>query len=97
MSGRVRVKGTGTATVSSVNSSATSVTLKAANTARIGLSVYNDSTQILYLKCGATASASDFTVEMGPEDYWEAPYGYTGIVDGIWASANGAAKVTEYT
>ena len=85
------------ATVTSVTSSASSVTILAANTSRLGMSVYNNSTAILYVKDGATASATDFTVEMAPEDYWEAPYGYTGRLDGIWASANGAALVTEYT
>lgn len=86
-----------TATVTSVSSSASNVTLKAANTSRLGLSVYNNSTAILYLKCGTTATSADYTVEMSPEDYWEAPYGYVGNVDGIWASANGAALVTEFT
>ena len=86
-----------TATVTSVASSASSVSLLAANPSGLGVSVYNNSTQILYLKCGTTASATDFTVEMAPEEYWEAPYGYTGRIDGIWASANGAALVTAFT
>ena len=86
-----------TGTVTSVASNAASVQLLAANTSRLGVSVYNNSTQILYLKCGTTASATDFTVEMAPEEYWEAPYGYTGRIDGIWASANGAALVTEFS
>ena len=85
------------ATVTSVTSSASSVLVLAANTSRLGASVYNNSTQILYLKCGTTASATDFTVEMAPEDYWEAPYGYTARLDGIWGAANGAALVTEFS
>ena len=87
-----------TATLANVSSSATNVTLLAANTARKGAYFYNDSTQILYLKLGATATTSSYTVEMGPEDFYELPNPiYVGIIDGIWASANGALRVTEIT
>lgn len=86
-----------TGTLSSVASSATSVTLLAANTARRGATVYNDSTAVLYLKLGATASATSFTVQLGAGDYYEVPGRYAGIIDGIWASANGNARITELT
>lgn len=91
------VQKSGTATLSNVASSATSVTVLAANTARKAATVYNDSTQILYLKFGATASTSSFTVKLAADTYYEVPGGYTGIMDGIWASANGSARVTEIT
>lgn len=85
------------ATVTQVSSSASNTTLAASNGSRKGLTVYNDSTQVLYLKFGATASASSYTVQIAASGYWEMPTGegiYTGIVDGIWASANGNALVT---
>ena len=83
------------ATVASVSSSATSVTLLASNAARKGASFYNNSTKVLYLKLGATATASDFTVAMAASSYYELPQPvYTGVIDGIWASANGAVLVT---
>jgi hypothetical protein len=87
----------GTATHSNVSGSATNVTLLAANTSRQGATVYNDSTPILYVKLAATASTTSFTVKMYPEDYFEVPAGYTGIIDGIWASATGSARVVELT
>lgn len=87
------IPATGTST--SVASSATNVTLLAANSARVGATIHNDSTAILYLKLGATASATSFTVKMDAGDYFETPFGYTGIIDGIWASANGYARITE--
>jgi hypothetical protein len=87
----------GNATVTQVSSSATSVTLLSANYARLGASIYNNSTAILYVKCGATASTSSFTVQMASETYFELPFGYTGRIDGIWASANGEAQITEFT
>lgn len=84
-----------TATLVNVSSSASNVTLRAANDARIGMLVVNDSTATLYLKYGATASTSSYTVKMEPGSYWEMPQPiYTGIVDGIWSSANGAARIT---
>lgn len=88
----------GTATLTNVASSATSVALLAANTARKGLIVENDSTAIAFLKFGATASATSFSVRLPANTRWEmsAPV-YTGQIDAIWASANGAARVTQLT
>lgn len=88
----------GTAVLTSVASSASTVVLKAANTARRGLSVFNDSTAALYLAFAATASTSAFTVKIGAGSHYEMPTPvYTGAVSGIWASANGNARVTEVT
>lgn len=86
-----------TATLSNVASSATSVTLLASNTARIGAMLYNDSTQNCYVKFGTTASTSSFTVILTTNTYYEVPGGYTGRIDGIWVSANGNMRVTELT
>lgn len=96
--GRTTVKqSSGTGTASNVASSATTVTLLAANTSRLGAAIYNDSTQIVYVKLGATASATSYTVQLMPNGMYEAPFGYTGVIDGIWAAANGNARVTELT
>ena len=81
-------------TGSNVAGSATSVTLKASNASRKELKIQNDSTAILYLKEGATASATDFTYKLYQDDIY-LTNNYTGIVDGIWASATGTARVTE--
>jgi hypothetical protein len=86
------------ATVTKVASSATNVTLLAANPNRQGAYIYNDGSGVLYIKCGATAVVADsFTHQEATETGWEIPAGYTGIIDGIWTSANGAAMVTEFT
>ena len=86
-----------TPAVTQVSSSATNVTLIAANTSRLGLAIFNDSTQILYAKFGATASTTSYTVQVAAGGYYEDPFGYSGRIDGIWASANGNAYVTELT
>jgi len=36
-------------------------------------------------------------VQMGAGAYYEVPFGYTGALKGIWASATGAARITELT
>lgn len=86
-----------TATSSNVSSSASNVTLLVSNAGRLGATVYNDSTAILYLKLGATASSSSHTLQMAAGGYFEVPFWYTGIIDGIWASANGSARLVEVT
>lgn len=87
-----------TGTTNSIPGAMVSTTLLAANAAaRLGVSVFNDSSATLYLKTGAVASTASFTVKILPGGYWECPYGYSGIVDGIWDAAAGAALVTEYT
>jgi hypothetical protein len=63
----------------------------------VGAAVFNDSTALLFVKLGATASATSFTVKLYQDGYFEVPFGYTGIIDGIWASATGSARVTEVT
>ena len=90
----------GTATLSNVGDSASSVTVLAANASRKGAIIVNDSTAVLYLKFGATASTSSFTYKLSGGESLELPSQpvYTGIIDGIWASdAGGNARVTELT
>lgn len=86
------------ATVTSVNDSATSVQLLAANAARKTATFFNDSTSLLYLKFGTTASTTDYTVKIAAGGYFELPLGaYTGRIDGIWsADSSGAVRITEY-
>ncbi len=91
-----------TGTLSNVASNASSVTLLAANTSRVGATIWNDSTQVLYVKFGTTASTTSATIRMAAStatqtSYYEVPFGYTGRIDGIWASANGFARITEIT
>lgn len=87
-----------TATLANVASSASSTTLFAANAVARGRMIFNDSTAVLYVKFGATASTTSYTVQIAASGYYEFPHPvYRGVVDGIWASANGAARTTEVT
>jgi hypothetical protein len=86
-----------TATTANVASSNTNVTLFAASSSTNARLVYNDSTQVLYLKFGATASTSSYTVQIASQGYYEFPQPvYDGQVDGIWAAANGNARLTSW-
>lgn len=92
--------GAATGTKANVASSGSSVTILASNTARKGAVIYNDSTQILYLDLsGGTASNSSYSVQVPSQGYFEVPGPniYTGLITGIWAAANGNARVTEFS
>jgi hypothetical protein len=88
---------TGTQTI--VASSATDVTILASNASRKGAYIYNDSTAVLYLLVGSgTSSTTVFTQKMAAGDAFNLlPGSYTGVIKGIWASATGNARVTEWT
>lgn len=90
--------GATTSSVTNVNDSATNVTLLSSNTDRLGATIYNDSTETLYVKLGVTASTTSFTAKVFPDGYFEVPKRYLGQIDGIWAAdAAGAARITELT
>lgn len=87
---------TSTSAVTSVSASVTTGTLLALNANRRQAMIYNDSTANLYLKFGATASTTSFTIKIAGGGYYELPQPiYTGVLDGIWDSATGAARITE--
>jgi len=94
--GTVEVAAPSTASVANVNSSVTVVTLLAANAARTGAMIVNNSTATLYVKLGSAASLTSWSARLDPGGYWEMPRRYyTGIITGIWSAANGEAHVTE--
>lgn len=83
---------------SSVSGSTSPQTLSAADPDRVGCTVHNDSTAVLYVLLGAgTVSGTVYTARLVENAYYEVPYGFTGAVTGVWASATGAARVTEIT
>lgn len=91
-----------TGTKASVTSAAASTTLAASNANRKTLIITNESTAVLYIDLsGGTASATSYSVVLGPTASSVSPSftitNFTGPVTGIWASANGFARVTELT
>lgn len=90
-----------TAATSSVAVNIADVQLLAANAARLGATVFNDSMlSTLYVKFGAAASLTSFKVAILPGGFYELPFPvYTGQIRGIWsvADASGAARISEET
>ena len=86
---------TGEATVSNFTST-TSATLKASNSNRKVLSIYNEGAGNLNVLYGSgTASTTNYSVKLFTGDYLEIDK-YTGQVNAIFATA-GTARVTEIT
>jgi hypothetical protein len=87
-----------TSSLTNVASSASTTQLLASNSGRKMAIIFNDSTQILYVNFGNSASTSAYTVQIPSKGYFEFPVPvYTGVVNGIWTSANGNARITELT
>lgn len=86
-------------TVTSITASSSASTLLASNANRQLASFYNNSSQALYMLVGnsTAASATNFTLTMAANSYYETPVRYTGVVSGAWVGASGSALITEYT
>lgn len=86
------------AVVTSVPQSLVVQTLLASNAMRLGGLISNAITNgFLYIKLGAGASPTDWTVKIAPGFAYELPFpAYTGQITGIWSTAGaGTAQVTE--
>ena len=81
--------------ITSVPSSLSSTVLIDKNENRKGFVIFNDSTADLYLSLSESSSTQLYTAKLNAEDYWETPYGYSGIASGVWSAVNGNALVTE--
>jgi len=93
-----KARPSGTGTITRVNAAAASTLILASNANRLGASIFNDSDAIAYVACAASASTSLFTLKMLPNTGpYELPFHYTGDVYATWASATGAAVMTEFT
>jgi hypothetical protein len=89
--------GAATGTPANVAASATSVTVLAANAARKGALIVNDSSAALYLLFAASAaSTTSYSVKLNPGETLVLEQGdYAGEIRGIWTVAAGNARVTE--
>ena len=80
-----------------IAASVTTVTLAAPYAYRAGMHIFNDSSAVLYVKYGPSATTTDYALQLWPGELWTMPDDmvYDGIVTGVWGTANGAAQVTE--
>lgn len=92
---RVNTAAATTATRTSVAAATADTQILAAGS-RLGFILFNESTATLFLALGsAAASATSYSVKVAGGEYYEAPYGFSGPVRGVWDAVNGAARVTE--
>lgn len=89
--------GTQTTVPARVGTSVVAATLFAATARANARLVYNEAAAVLYVKFGATASATDYTVAVPASGYYELPMPvYSGLVTGTLASGTGNAQCTAY-
>lgn len=86
-----------TGTITSVALSISSTTALAANSARKGFIVYNDSLAMVFLAFAATASTTAFSTKIQAGAEYEPGEDYTGIITFVASAAVGNLRVTEFT
>lgn len=88
-----------TAATSNVAATTTSTTALASNALRRSATFYLEGNGVAYIKFGATASTTSYTVKLTRDGYYEVPAHYTGIIDVVFNndSSNVVLRVTEIT
>ena len=87
----------GTSSVYAVLSSITTISIMNANTNRKAATIHNAAGTTVFIKLGTAATTSIYTTLLNPNDYYELPGGWTGVVAGISPSNAGIINVTELT
>lgn len=88
-----KTAGAPTTVVTGVNAVTASYTILPLNTNRAGATFYKTGGGVAYLKLGATASTTSFTVQLKTDAYYELPVDYTGQVDIIFNNAAAGSVV----
>lgn len=90
----MRHAGSDVSSVSALAYAAGNQTAIAANDGAVERKLFNNSDQAIYIKEGATASSSSFTIKLYPNGFYLTRY--SGRIDVIWdAVATGSLMVTE--
>lgn len=84
-----------TPTQSSPSVTTASTVILASNANRLGATIINEGSVACFVKLGATASATSYSVNMAVGGYFEVPFNYTGAIDGITASSTATLRVSE--
>lgn len=97
----VSVLGPTIGVTTTIPGTAVPVVFLAANAARLGATINNDSpNRFLYIKLGAGVGLASYSVRIGPHGYYELPFpAYTGVIEGVWNAVTPGdfATVTELT
>jgi hypothetical protein len=85
-------------TFQNVLASASSVAILPSNARRVGVSIFNDSTQPLYLMlANLAATVTQFSALIAANSFFALPVNYLGPINGMWGAAVGGARVTEFS
>lgn len=87
---------TSTAVMTTVAATTGSASVLAANPARAGAIIFNNSTTTAFIAYGTVASATTYTQRIAAGGYYEMvePV-YTGAISAIWSAGTGGFNVTE--
>lgn len=87
-----------TSAIASVDAANATTTILAANSNRLGATIYNNADKTMYLALAAGATSTNFTVALDANGaYYEVPFSYVGIITGYWdAGVTGKAYATEF-
>lgn len=100
ISGSFHTEQPGTGDLTAVPNSTSTIVIASGNMGRLGLTIFNDCSGTLYLRCGSGSVAPNFfSVKLASQDFWELqPPTYTGVVMGMWtvSDPSGNALVTEF-
>jgi hypothetical protein len=88
--------GAATTARTSVSALVADTPILAADSTRIGATIFNESTAVCYVGYGTTAvSLTSYSVQVPAGGYLEVPSQFVQCaIRGYWAAANGAARVT---
>ena len=91
--------GTTGAQTSVASTTTPNTTLLAADANRLGATVYNESTSVLWVLLGAgTESTTVYTLQIAAGGYYEVPNAFCELrISGHWTAANGSARITAVT
>lgn len=80
----------------SISASTDPILLLPANDNRKALSIYNDSSDVLWIKFGSGITSSFYNFEMPKKSLWESEfYTFNGEIWGLWPTASGSALISE--
>jgi len=83
--------------VTSVAATTGNTTVLSPNPNRVGAIVFNEGSATAFLKFGANATQSNYTVQVATKAYYEIPFTYQGRVDATFSTNTGNLRVTELT
>lgn len=82
-------------TVTRVTASTTSATILAANGGRRTTVIFNEGSAKVFIKLGASASTTNYTIQLGAGGSFIIPEGYTGIISAVFSTNTGNVQISE--